>query len=112
LGRHKFTAEEKLWVCEYLVNSSDDLDRDLIPAIHVFSARYDIPLNSLLKWINVYANGADFSDPVALLDATGIVAIRDTVAIGRQDSETEAEYQDRLMGVLDRELSATASRRS
>ena len=49
---------------------------------------------------------------MALWGATGIVAIRRTVAIGRQNSESEAEYQDRLMHVLNKEQLAAASHRS
>ena len=102
----------KLWVCKHLVSTSVDIYKDLIPAIHEFSAWYNIPLNSLFKWINAYANGEDFATPMALWGATGIVAIRRTVAIGRQNSESEAEYQDRLMHVLNKEQLAAASHRS
>jgi hypothetical protein len=73
LTRYQFTLDDKLWVCRHLVNSVDDIDAELSPAVRVFCAKYSMPVRQVVEWIDIYSDGGDFDAPAAsLLDTTGI----------------------------------------
>lgn len=111
LGRHEFSPEEKLWVCEYLINSCNDLETDLAPAIRSWCTRYSVRENVLNAWMRVYADHGTFL-PVCPVDTEGIRFICAAVRRGQQRCETEAEYAERLQSILAEQIEKTADRLS
>jgi hypothetical protein len=109
LGRHEFSSEEKLWVCEHLMNTCNDLEAELAPAISLWCTRYSVKENVLNTWMNLYAQHGTFLS-VCPVDIIGIRVIRAAVRRGRQRGETEAEYAERLQYVLAEQLEETADR--
>jgi hypothetical protein len=60
LRRYTFTPAEKKWICKNLVHFCDDLDKELVNHIRLFSNRYDVRARSVGQWMDTYANGDEF----------------------------------------------------
>jgi hypothetical protein len=102
---------EKLWVCQYLVNVSNDVSTDLVPNIRSFCTRFDLSSKDVVLWLEAHGNGEDFEVSSMPLDHIGIRIIQDAVFRGRSSEETEEQYQARLMDILNVELHDTIARR-
>ena len=111
LKSHIFTNIEKLWVCEYLVNISNDVSTDLVPNIRSFCTRFDLSSKDIVQWLEAYGNREDFEEDLQPLDHIAIGIIQKAVFQGRLCEETEEQYQARLMDVLNIELHDTIARR-
>ena len=111
LGRHRFTPAEKLWVCENMVRTCDDLEVELPPAIRAWCTRYSVREGVLNAWMSTYAEDGVFTEETCPVDAVGIRAIREAVCRGRQRGETARQYARRLQEVLAEQLGGTRERR-
>ena len=96
LQRYSFNAEEKLWVCNYIVSSCDDIETKIDGDVALFCKRYQLSPTIVRSWINQYADGISFNERVCPLDSIGINVIRELVAIGAQSGESYSNYQNRL----------------
>ncbi len=113
LGRHRFSLFEKFWACVQILNSAQDLDVDLEPAIHGFCKRYVIPLSSVIEWINIFVNDHNYDNDSEVesdcpLDSVGISAISEAVRVGSYSNESPSCYDNRLYDLLDEHLKRTA----
>ena len=89
LQRYRFNAEEKLWVCNRIVSSCEDIESKIDSDISIFCERYHLNPNIITAWINQYADGLSFITPNCPIDTEGVNAIRGLIAIGARIGETD-----------------------
>ena len=83
LKRHAFSAPEKTWVCEHLILGTDDLDKDLVPAIRDFCSVYNMNFKDAIFWMKLYSNECSFdATESCLIDNKGITAIQKATKVG------------------------------
>ena len=107
LARHKFSSEEKFWICQHVTNSCTDLEADLDLKIREFSMKYALQPAMIAQWIDIYAHSNDFDMPLCPVDSESIQVIQNVVAEGQRDDESFSSYQERLVQILQNELSKT-----
>ena len=79
LASHKFSPEEKLFVCESLINLCDDYAEELLAYSRLFSQRYSVNIKDILDWITIYSEDGDLSLPLCPIDNIGLTAIVDLI---------------------------------
>ncbi len=96
LQRYRFSAEEKLWVCDHIVSSCEDIESDIDGDISVFCKRYHLNPSIVIVWINQYADGVSFTQRICPIDSNGIHFISGLIARGANIGESQIDYQNRL----------------
>ena len=96
LNRHWFTALEKQWACSHILSSCEDIDVGIMSDIDSFCTRYYLSLSVVTAWMNQFADGVPFSEPICAVDAVGVQTILREVAIGAHAGEAETDFQNRL----------------
>ena len=112
LHRHHFTPEEKAWVCNYLVQSCEDLDNELVAAVKAFCLRYNIRSKVVVQWLEAVSNGEDFDAAALPLDQIGLRFIQESIDRGQGFMETDTQYQERLKKLFNAEVQHTIARRA
>ena len=82
LASHKFSPEEKLFVCESLINLCDDyadFAEELLAYSRLFSHRYSVNIKDILDWITIYSEDGDLSLPLCPIDNIGPTVIVDLI---------------------------------
>jgi hypothetical protein len=112
LRRHHFTPEEKTWICNYLIESCDDLDNELVAEIRAFGVRYEIPLRAIVQWLEAVSNAEEFDAAALPLDQIGLRLFQECIDKGRDLVESEAQYEERLRYLFAAEVQNTIARRT
>jgi len=113
---HAFTQSEKLYICQHLVDicgdEPEEFSRELDINIQDFCRKHSIKKGLIYNWMTAFANGEDFEESECVLDAIGIARMGALIAEGRQQSEGDQEYHQRLLIVLNSEIENAHERRA
>ena len=93
LASHKFSPEEKLFVCESLINLCDDyadFAEELLAYSRLFSQRYSVNIKDILDWITIYSEDSDLSLPLCPIDNIGPTVIVNLIK--QIDRSTASSY--------------------
>ncbi len=62
LQRYCFNAVEKLWVCNHIISSCEDIESNIVDDVLLFCTRYHLNPSIVTSWINRYADGVSFTE--------------------------------------------------
>ena len=114
LGHHVFSAAEKREICDYIVSRRRISGDPLSLIVAEFGERYYLECDILLNWVESFMSGGDFSPgraaPVPVVDRVGRERIVRCSRVGPLADENSAQFQARMMDLIQEEIGKTLSR--
>ena len=120
LKKHKFSANEKYWLCNTIAPAPSGClsPQQVGRNVSFYCNRYSLSRECVKDWLLLqsvqvqHTPGFCISDEMAAVDVTGLVAIISYDSTGRQDFETLEAYNIRWEAfLLNQEIATTARRK-